>query len=350
MMLNEDFPCFKSQLNYSIEFPKEQFDLSHDILIYDRCLLDVGCGELIANFKKTYAVTGGESLKELSSLTEHLTKILALGGNSWSRQSRLVAMGGGSVGDFVGFVASILKRGVRWVGVPTTWLSALDSAHGGKTALNFADSKNQLGTFYPAESIFLIQSILQKQPKERSQEAMGELLKMAWISGENIFSPIEEKLQASTSDLLWSLLPSSIEAKYKIVLQDPYERKGVRKILNLGHTFGHVIESQFKLSHGEAVFWGLDFSLEWSLHRGLLDKNPLLRYQKMSQSVRKLDEKNKYKMDSASLYQKLLADKKMLPEQKIDFVFAKNIGQVVVESVLVDEVVQEARRQGWLSE
>ena len=155
------------------------------LVIYDRILL-----EKSAEFRKwlkdaPYAVgvDSGETLKSLSSFVQFVEN-LPPGVATLSRKNMEVwAVGGGSVGDFAGFFASVWKRGVKLVMVPSTWLSALDSAHGGKTGLNLQGAKNQIGTFYPASEVLLIRELLEEQPKERLSDAMGELAKIALIDG-----------------------------------------------------------------------------------------------------------------------------------------------------------------------
>lgn len=343
------YPQFNSPLHFSQKFPTELFDVDKDILIYDKYLLNTGAASILQNFKKSYGVTAGESLKQLSSLEGHLEKILALAQPTFTRNHRLIAMGGGSVGDFVGFVASILKRGVPWVGVPTTWLAALDSAHGGKTALNFSQSKNQLGTFYPAQRVVLVEEFLLQQPEARSREAMGELLKMAWISGEHLFTPIEMST-GPLSELLWSVLPDAVAAKYKVVMQDPYEKTGVRKILNLGHTLGHVIEAHFKLAHGEAVLHGLLFAVEWSQFLGHITQSEKQNFLNVVVSRMGPPQRPLEPMTESELTSLLLADKKIEQGQTIDFILVQGMGRPFIAQFSVSQVCEEARRQGWLRE
>ena len=195
----------------------------------------------------------------------------------------MVALGGGSVGDFAGFFASVCKRGLPLIQIPSTWLAAIDSAHGGKNALNVGSMKNQLGTIAFARRIFLSKHLLCGQPTERAQEAMGELAKIAIIDG----GPwVKELLAAPESDgeLLWRFLSCAVAAKYKVVLSDPLERLSVRHQLNLGHTIGHILEIQHQLPHGLAVAQGLHFALELST-RVVMKRSPVLGEDLPSPSV-----------------------------------------------------------------
>ena len=105
---------------------------------------------------------------------------------------KLVSFGGGSIGDLSGFVASIYKRGVPLIHIPTTWLSALDSAHGGKNALNFSKVKNLVGTYYFPEQVYIVKEILNQLPEEREREAYGEVLKMAIVGGGRFYASLKD--------------------------------------------------------------------------------------------------------------------------------------------------------------
>src|SRR5438445_1275287 len=166
-----------SSVLFSPHFPAPKKLGEELLLIYDDVL-----PKKSAEFKKwmkqiplRYAVQAGEGLKSIDLFPEHISKITALCEKASVRKLTIVVVGGGSVGDFGGFVASILKRGVRLVHLPSTWLAAIDSAHGGKTALNVGGAKNQIGTFYPATEVVLVKSLLLSQPPARTFEGFAEL-------------------------------------------------------------------------------------------------------------------------------------------------------------------------------
>jgi 3-dehydroquinate synthase len=299
----------------------------------------------IQDYPYCYFVKSGEELKDLRGFAEHVEGILSLVDQIPQRPLKIVAMGGGSVGDFAGFVASILKRGVGLTQVPSTWLSAVDSAHGGKTALNVGGIKNQIGTFYPAQDIFLIRPLLQGQPPERLHDVLGEVLKTCLIHGGDLWKKIS-KLPELEEKHLWKFLPDLIEAKYQIVKKDPQEKTGARHILNLGHTLGHVIEAESKLSHGRAVFLGLQFALSWSRQLKIMSE-------KTVQDIGKT-QMGRYLLDPAELKRELRAlenireflsqDKKRVASG-LRFVFVKSPGHCVVKVVTIDEIVAEVKRQ-----
>lgn len=326
----------KSRLVFSEKLPELPF--SDCLLVFDRRLRKPH-GAWIRRFPRAYGVRSGEQLKDLGRFPSHAEKLLDLAAGVSPRRLTVVAFGGGSVGDFAGFFASVLKRGVKLVQVPSTWLAALDSAHGGKTALNAGGYKNQIGTFHPAETVHLCREVLSKLGERRFREARPEAVKAALLDGE----PLTRALRAvETGDDLWRVLPRLIRAKMKIVEKDPRETKGLRHLLNLGHTVGHVLESETGAAHGEAVGLGLRFALEWSSELGLLrdpenyaDFPGLPSAEELRDALRGVRDFGKG----------LLQDKKIGRSGKIRFIFLKRPGYPEIREVPVKEILREIRRQ-----
>ncbi|MGE9745755.1 3-dehydroquinate synthase family protein [Bdellovibrio bacteriovorus] len=341
----------KSSLLFTTELPRPA-DLGEELLlIHDEILprKSKTFKKWMAQFPLRYPVKAGESLKSVQNFPEHITKIVKLCEGASSRRLTVVVAGGGSVGDFGGFVASILKRGVRLVHMPSTWLSAIDSAHGGKTALNVGSAKNQIGTFYPADKIVLSRSLLMAQPDVRAFEGFGELLKIALIAGGPLWRDLSKEYEVNAA-ILWKYLSSSIDAKYKVVAKDPEEKSGHRHILNLGHTLGHVLETQYELPHGVAINYGLEFALCFSLHKKIITPaeyeklmlSPVMGY--LLSPVR--DELLQTKESVLREFRKqLLSDKKKTSSEVLRFVFLKKPGQCVVREVSVDDILVEVCRQ-----
>lgn len=336
---------------FRTEFPRLK-DLGEELLlIYDDVLPKKSAAfkKWSKQFSLKYAVRAGESLKSVDTFPEHIFKIVKICENTSSRKLTLVVAGGGSVGDFGGFIASILKRGVGLVHMPSTWLAAIDSAHGGKTALNVGSAKNQIGTFYPADKIVLVRSLLLSQPEARAFEGFGELLKISWISGGSLWTQLSKESEVN-SVLLWKYLAAAIEAKYKVVKKDPEEKSGYRHLLNLGHTVGHILESYYQLPHGIAVNYGLDFAFRWSLEKKIMTascaetfrRSPVMGY--LLSPIR--DELFQIKESVFKDYKRLLLhDKKKTKAQTLRFVFIKKPGQCVIREVTVDEILLEICRQ-----
>jgi 3-dehydroquinate synthase len=329
----------KPQLKYVKKFPKlTRAEIQRSLLIFDQILLKVPKAQSwISQFPFQYGVASGESLKDLRNFPSHIETILTRAEEIPERPLQIICVGGGSVGDFAGFVASIFKRGVEFTQVPSTWLAAIDSAHGGKNALNVGSIKNQIGTFYFPQNIWLIQELLEGQPPERVEDALGEALKIALIQGGTLWAKWQ-KIKTWNAQSLWKLLPEMVDGKYKVVQKDPYEKKGIRHVLNLGHTVGHIFEAELKVSHGLAVLAGLGFALEWSRQLKILKDPELLKIpylQNHKDWLRKIKNPEKY----------LKQDKKRVGGGKVRFIFLQKPGKTVIQAVEVADIVSEMKRQ-----
>lgn len=179
------------------------------------------------------------------------------------RQSLLVNLGGGVIGDMGGFVASVFKRGIGFINIPTTLLSQVDASIGGKVGIDLNHLKNELGLFSNPLAVFVDSFFLQTLDKRQLVSGFAEMIKHALIADANYWKKIK-KADFSEPDKLDSLIKTSIQIKNKIVLKDPIE-KNIRKTLNFGHTIGHALETYFleqqklrkPLMHGEAIAVGM---------------------------------------------------------------------------------------------
>ncbi len=203
-------------------------------------------------------------------LWEHLLSLEA------ERSSGIIVIGGGVLTDLGGFVASTYKRGVPLILLPTTLLAQIDAAIGGKTGVNFKETKNMIGTFYPADYTLLDPLFLLTLPARELRSGLAEMIKAAVIADAEYFDFLEANVTAILQRKLNVLLPAMERAaaiKIEIVEQDPYEKTGVRMLLNLGHTWGHAIEalSEYRMRHGEAVAIGMVMAARLAVRRGLCD-------------------------------------------------------------------------------
>lgn len=334
----------KNQIQYCRSLPDIHEAPETTVLFYDSILVkNKNTKSWIKRFPHKIALKSGEDLKTLASFTAVLNKITKLTVPKTTQLS-FVALGGGSVGDFVGFLASVYLRGRRLVQIPSTWLSTVDSAHGGKNGLNFLKTKNQVGTFYLADKIYICQDLLMTQPEARLTESMGEIVKTALLRDKKLFEVLESKPNA---DAIYKLLPRLISHKYAIVNQDPFEKKGIRRLLNLGHTMGHVFESTFGWPHGVAVLMGIQFSARWSFSRGLLNEKDFIRISMLIESL-ELDQNlnvSLKKLKPIKVRSLLVQDKKLINKSEIDFIFIKKIGHCVRYSMTIDQIANEINRQ-----
>lgn len=323
------------------------------LVIYDKRLAkreDVK--QWLKEFRFTYAVQGGEKLKDLKRLSDHIEDMFKILGAVSPHNMCVVALGGGTVGDFAGFVASIFKRGIPLIHIPSTIISAIDSSHGGKTALNVGSIKNQVGSFHPAKAVVIVKDLFAGLPKLQIQSGVGELIKMALISGGELYSQVTQS-DLKDFESFWQLMPATIEAKYKIVATDPFETKGERQVLNLGHTMGHVLESRYELPHGIAVGLGLQFAIRWSQHRGYITSEVMQNILRVITEAAHIPShedffKSERRMSVSKLIKFVAQDKKMRDSSHIHFIFVEGVGSAYRKSVTLDSFLTEAERQGWV--
>lgn len=192
---------------------------------------------------------------EASKNTQEYLKIIDfLSDNRLSGTDAVFALGGGVVGDIAGFAAATYLRGVRLMQVPTTLLSAVDSSVGGKTAVNLASGKNQLGTFYQPDLVICDTETLETLPEEIFRDGCAEVIKYGVIADKKLFYMLKETMRERMEEII----ERSLAIKGRLVMEDELD-KGPRHLLNFGHTFGHAIEkcSGYKISHGKAVAAGM---------------------------------------------------------------------------------------------
>lgn len=317
------------------------------LLIYDRRLARLKpFASWIGKFRFRYGVAAGEDLKDLRAFPRHLEKILKISSSIPNRRLRVVVLGGGSVGDFAGFVASVYKRGVPIVQVPTTWLAAIDSAHGGKNGLNVAGVKNQIGTIHPPDEVHLVKAFLAKQPSARAVEAAGEALKIGLLKGGRAARVAWNPRRSA--DSLWKALPVVIEGKMSVVRKDPFEKNGLRHLLNLGHTMGHVFEAERGLPHGLAVAYGLVFAVSYSRAAGLCSEaayRRVISHPLWSLFIPSPVYLKCLSIPPARMRALLLQDKKRSAPGKVRFIFVAGLGRPQIREVAVEDLLREATRQ-----
>jgi 3-dehydroquinate synthase len=216
-------------------------------------------------------VPEGEGAKSLA-VAERLWNEMLLGGGK--RDSRVVAFGGGSVGDLAGFAAGCFLRGVEYAQLPTTLLAQVDAAIGGKTAVDLPGGKNTVGLFLHPAWVVCDTALLATLPRAELRSGLIEVIKMAALLDPRLLDAVESGLEALLAGAAAALAPvvvAAAAAKIAVVERDPDER-GERRLLNFGHTLGHALESAAGyqgLRHGEAVGYGMLFALRLARRRGL---------------------------------------------------------------------------------
>ncbi|GAP72181.1 3-dehydroquinate synthase [Candidatus Symbiothrix dinenymphae] len=232
----------------------------------------------LANAKKI-VIPAGDEHKNVETLSEVWQFLSA---NAATRKSLLINLGGGMVTDLGGFAAASFKRGIPFVNIPTTLLGAVDAAVGGKTGVNFNGLKNEIGAFAPAEAVFIDAAFFRTLDHQNLLSGYAEMLKHGLLSSAaELYKLLRFDFDRVDYAQLNDLLFESVLVKERIVQDDPKEQ-GIRKALNLGHTFGHAFESlsyqrKKPILHGYAVGYGLVCELYLSFVRLGFDKNLLLQ-------------------------------------------------------------------------
>ncbi len=215
-------------------------------------------------------IEAGEANKSIETCIEVWHALTDLGAE---RKSLIINVGGGVVTDLGGFVASTFKRGMDFINVPTTLLAMVDASIGGKTGVDLGVLKNQVGVINNPVAVLIDTVYLETLPQPEMRSGLAEMLKHGLIADKKYWDNFAD-MSGLTTDDLSALIHWSVEIKNTIVQQDPYE-KGLRKLLNLGHTLGHAIESHFlnsstPLLHGEAIAAGMVLESYIAREKGLL--------------------------------------------------------------------------------
>lgn len=262
------------------------------------------------------------------------------------RSAVFTGIGGGVITDMTAFAASIFKRGATCELVPTTLLSMVDAAIGGKTGCDFDSYKNMIGSFFPAQKIHIIPSFIQSLPENEYRSGMAEVVKTALLYSKELFEKLASKpeiLQNRKDPLVEEMIKICVNAKAAVVEQDLTE-KNIRMQLNLGHTFGHALETRAglgKVSHGDAVAWGMARAAELSKKIGLCTENYVQTVKSALSSFgwetqpmhSALDGKFDSEKEAAlSLFEAMKKDKKNA-SNKVRFVLQEDVGETVITEV-----------------
>ena len=288
----------------------------------------------------SYVIPAGEQNKNLDEIRKIYVHLIE---HELDRNDILVALGGGVVGDMTGFAAATYLRGVRFVQIPTTLLSQVDSSIGGKTGVDFDSYKNMVGAFHQPSMVYLNISTLKTLDDTQFASGMGEVLKHGLIKDAAYYewcldhmSEIEER----DADTLLEMVVRSIHIKRIVVEKDPLE-KGDRALLNFGHTAGHAIEKlkNFELAHGECVALGIIAASHISWKRGYIDEMTFFEIRDMFVGF---DLPISY--DSLSVEDILGAmrkDKKM-DKGHLRYILLKKLGSAYIDQTVEDSEIREA--------
>jgi 3-dehydroquinate synthase len=299
-------------------------------------------------------VPAGEASKDFAEFSGLMERLLD---QRPDRDTVLIALGGGVVGDLCGFAASVLLRGVDFVQIPTTLLAQVDSSVGGKTAINTRHGKNLVGTFYQPRLVLADTGVLDTLPRRELLAGYAEIAKYGLIDDEPFFAWLEVNGQAvidGDASARTEAIARSCLSKARIVAQDERERAGVRDLLNLGHTFGHALEKEVgyggELLHGEAVAIGMVLAFDMSAALGLCAASDARRVRAHLRAVGlpvsplTIPGANARGWDAARLVDHMRADKKNR-DGKLTFILARGIGQSFVRRGVEGEAALDTMRR-----
>jgi 3-dehydroquinate synthase len=222
-----------------------------------------------ADFAGRFVLAPGEGSKTLAAAERLLGAMIDAG---IGRSDHVVAVGGGVTGDVAGFAAALLKRGCNWIAVPTSLLAQADSAIGGKTGVNAAQGKNLIGAFHAPSLVLIDPAALSTLPEAELRAGYAEVVKYGLIADPDFFAWCEANgaaLIAGDAAARRHAIETCVRAKTALVAGDERDTKGRRALLNFGHSFGHAIEAETGLRHGEAVAIGMAMALRLSVEHGL---------------------------------------------------------------------------------
>lgn len=278
-----------------------------------------------------YAFPAGESNKNLATV-EKIYEFLAR--NGFSRTHSVIALGGGVVGDTVGFAAATFLRGIRSIQIPTTLLAQVDSSVGGKCGVDLSCGKNLVGAFNQPNYVLIDTSLLSTLPSAVFTDGMGEVVKYGCILDENLFYDLESK---SIQEILPIVITRCVSHKRDIVEQDEHDT-GLRMLLNFGHTIGHAIETcgnYNTYSHGQCVSRGMVAAVRIGIKLGITPPETLPRLQAL---LAKYGLETHIPYPTQMIADVLAKDKKVL-SGKLNFILLERIGKAIIHPIALSDLV-----------
>jgi len=316
-------------------FDGARFVILVDENTYAHCLVPLVSTVARLQEAELLEVPVGEECKDLAIARQIWESLLESGAD---RNTVLVNLGGGCVSDLGGFVAAGYKRGIRHINVPTTLVGMIDASLGGKTAVNLAGSKNQVGFFHQPVAVCIEPAFLDTLPTEEMKNGLCEMLKTLLIGDPDGYESLCKMLTGGNVEMPDSMITTCVDIKNAIVKADPYDQ-GLRKVLNLGHTFGHAIEAYSHLPHGQAVGVGMVAALYLSVQKLGLPEAVLSRYR---QAIGQLVDIPRYTLrDTEGLLSYMRQDKKNA-DGDIRCVLLQSPGAPVIDLPLSEPEIRTA--------
>lgn len=290
---------------------------------------------------ETLILPDGETYKSLDSFNEVISRLME---KKFSRTCLLIALGGGVIGDLTGFVAACYQRGVKFIQIPTTLLAQVDSSVGGKTAVNHTLGKNMIGAFHQPVAVIADTNTLSTLPDREFSAGLAEVIKYGIIRDKAFYSWLEDNVELimqRDNDAMEYCIERSCINKAEVVAEDETE-SGIRAILNLGHTFGHAIETALNYKewlHGEAVGCGMLMAADLSRRLGILEEDKV-------NSIRSILERINL---PTTIHENVKADQ-MFENMKVDkksrdgvlyLILLNDIGEAIITSDYTEQALKE---------
>ncbi len=318
----------------SLFLKENSINFSQCLLVIDKKVPKKMISKIIKSLKRKkislYLYNANEKNKNIKSI-DAILRVLLL--KNFSRLDCLISIGGGITGDVGGFAASLYKRGIQFINIPTTLLSQVDSSIGGKTGVNTKQGKNLIGSFYQPKLVLSDTEFLKSLPKREIICGYGEILKHSLILNKNFYKYLDKhsyKILNSKSPYIENAIFESCKIK-KIVVEKDEKEKNIRKMLNFGHTFAHAYEATLgystKLNHGEAVILGIITAVKFSYHIKLIKLN---EYNKIIHHITKMklpsNIKDYFRIKHLNMILSFMMKDKKNISKKINLILLKKIG------------------------
>jgi len=326
--------------NLTIYFNQNSINFDKCLLIIDKKVPIKMISKITNSLKKKkiskFLFNANEKNKNLRNVNKILQILLT---KNFSRQDCIITIGGGITGDVGGFAASLYKRGLQFINLPTTLLSQVDSSIGGKTGVNTKEGKNLIGNFYQPKIVITDIDFLKSLPKREIICGYGEIFKHSLILNNFFYEYLNnngEKIIKLKTPFIEKAIFESCKIK-KVIVEKDEKEKGMRKILNFGHTFAHAFEATLgyskKLNHGEAVILGVIIALKFSLKTKLIKEK---EYQKIIKHVLKMKLPSNIRIYFSSknlnkIISFMIKDKKN-NSKKINLILLKKVGSAIINN------------------
>jgi len=326
-------------ISHEIQGRKVMFIVDKKAYLFHKNKIDTILNKVKGNCSVVF-LESHEKNKSFNSLNQILQKLIEA---NFHRDSILIAIGGGIVGDISGFAASVYMRGIQFIQIPTTLLAAVDSSVGGKTGINFFNTKNIIGAFHQPQLVLTDTTFFNTLPKSELICGVGEIIKYAFISTPAFFDFVSDNLKKILEldyFVIDRAVAESVRIKAAVVKADEKE-EALRKILNFGHTFAHAIEvdTNHKIKHGQAVIFGIACALFMSKNKRLINNAEFQKSFDLLELIKPFI--SVADLNLSNIISVMMRDKKNR-NGRIKFVLSKSIGEMLIDVEAKNSEIEKA--------